>query len=319
RFSLGTDLASRISATDKQNNYTDSDCLDSSGKMIAICGSYGIATLDFFNAEVLPEVRSRFSGDEIETFEFKKSNITSHESMPVPPDLSIATFTGIDKLLATIFAQSPIAKERGLGEEFFINPKSARSKGKCHSCLGYSFTENEVSSFETLRVSCSACGGSGFSSEVREAKVHGLNIAEYYHMEIGEVAKELNAYKKVSLALTPYMSVGLGHLKLFFILNEISSGELQRASMIRHFSKANKRSLLFYFEPTRNLDLSCQKRVCSAINSYLVAGRSLLFCDNSKFVISKANWVIEVGNSSTREIAITFSGDSKHYLARTCK
>jgi len=178
------------------------------------------------------------------------------------PAVYIGAFDGIREF----FAQSEIAKQRGLNASAF---SFNSSQGQCERCRGAGFEKIEMQFLSDVFVRCPDCDGRRYRSHILEVRVRSqraeirnpksetrnkevkgkaYSIADLLDATIEEAVEFLGEFAesrparraKESLALLE--EVGLGYLKLGQPINTLSGGESQRLKLVRHLAESVART-----------------------------------------------------------------------------
>ena len=124
---------------------------------------------------------------------------------------NVATFLGIFTLLRERFAALVAARRRGFGKAWF---SFNTPQGRCRTCEGLGFRENDLAQLGTVREQCPTCGGRRFRDEVLSVRLRGKNIHEVLAMTLLEVQEFLPLRAELTAVLTQGIALGLGYLTL---------------------------------------------------------------------------------------------------------
>jgi excinuclease ABC subunit A len=83
-------------------------------------------------------------------------------------------------------------------------------------------------------LTCEACNGKRFKSDILEIKYKEKNIDQVLQMTVSEAFDFFSEQAKIRKKLTPLVEVGLGYLKLGQPTTTLSGGELQRIKLAYH-------------------------------------------------------------------------------------
>jgi excinuclease ABC subunit A len=175
------------------------------------------------------------------------------------PRSNPAVYIGAFDDIREFFAQSDLAKQRGLNASAF---SFNSSQGQCERCRGAGFEKIEMQFLSDVFIRCPDCDGRRYRSHILEIKVRsprsegrnskgqgkGLSIADLLDATVEEAVEFLGEFPesrparraKESLALLE--EVGLGYLKLGQPINTLSGGESQRLKLVRHLAESVART-----------------------------------------------------------------------------
>jgi excinuclease ABC subunit A len=182
------------------------------------------------------------------------------------PRSNPAVYIGAFDDIREFFAQSELAKQRGLNASAF---SFNSSQGQCERCRGAGFEKIEMQFLSDVFIRCPDCDGRRYRGhilevKVRRAKGEGRNsksetrnkkaqgktfsIADLLDATVEEAVQFLGEFPesrparraKESLALLE--EVGLGYLKLGQPINTLSGGESQRLKLVRHLAESVART-----------------------------------------------------------------------------
>jgi excinuclease ABC subunit A len=175
------------------------------------------------------------------------------------PRSNPAVYIGAFDDIREFFAQSELAKQRGLNASAF---SFNSSQGQCERCRGAGFEKIEMQFLSDVFIRCPDCDGRRYRAHILEIKVRspksegrnskgqgkGFSIADLLDATVEEAVEFLGEFPesrparraKESLALLE--EVGLGYLKLGQPINTLSGGESQRLKLVRHLAESVART-----------------------------------------------------------------------------
>jgi len=218
-----------------------------------------------------------------------------------------ASFVGAFDPIRKLFAQAPLAKERGYTPGTF---SFNSGDGRCPTCGGTGFEHVEMQFLSDVYLRCPDCDGKRFRPEVLEVRVEHLgrsaSIDQVLEMTVSEALEFFNGLRDVQYGLAPLADVGLEYLRLGQPVPTLSGGEAQRLKLAGHLAAAarggistarvaKKGSLFLFDEPTTGLHFDDIARLMRAFRKLLAAGHSLLVIEHNLDVIRAADWLIDLG------------------------
>lgn len=205
-----------------------------------------------------------------------------------------ATYVGFFDRIRELFAETDVAKERGLGKnEFSFNQKT----GRCEHCQGEGIVTTQLQFMPDVESVCPSCKGARFNSDVLEVLLKGHNIAQVLAMSIEEAASFFSDQPYMVHKLGVLNQLGLGYLKLGQSSTTLSGGEAQRIKLATEISKLKRGSHNLYIldEPTTGLHLHDIQKLIDCMNQLVEHGHSVLVIEHHLDVIKVADYVIDLG------------------------
>ena len=218
-----------------------------------------------------------------------------------------ASYVGAFDAIRKLFAQAPVAKERGYtAGTFSFNS----GDGRCPTCGGTGFEHVEMQFLSDVYLRCPDCDGKRFRPEVLEVRIEHLNksasIDQVLEMTVSEAVEFFRGLRDVQTGLAPLADVGLEYVRLGQPVPTLSGGEAQRLKLAGHLAEAaragistakvaKKGSLFLFDEPTTGLHFDDVARLMRAFRKLLAAGHTLLVIEHNLDVIRAADWLIDLG------------------------
>lgn len=194
-----------------------------------------------------------------------------------------ATYTGILDSVRKAFA-----KANGVDAALF----SANSKGACPDCNGLGVIYTDLAHLDPMVTTCETCEGKRFLPEVLEHHLRGKSISDVYLMSISE-AVDFFTEPAVAKILKGLDDVGLGYLTLGQPLSTLSGGERQRLKLAAELGK--KGNIYVLDEPTTGLHMNDVDTLIGLFDRLVDAGSTVIVIEHNLDVISRADWVIDLG------------------------
>ncbi|WP_159991634.1 excinuclease ABC subunit UvrA [Pelistega ratti] len=218
-----------------------------------------------------------------------------------------ASYVGAFDTIRQLFAQAPLARERGYtAGTFSFNS----GDGRCPTCSGTGFEHVEMQFLSDVYLRCPDCDGKRFRPEILEVKLehlgHSASIADVLAMTVSEALDFFKGLKEIKRKLQPLIDVGLEYVSLGQPVPTLSGGEAQRLKLAGHLVEAEKLSakaktlaykgnLFLFDEPTTGLHFDDVARLMRAFRKLLEAGHSLIIIEHNIDVIRAADWIIDLG------------------------
>jgi excinuclease ABC subunit A len=164
------------------------------------------------------------------------------------PRSNPAVYIGAFDHVREFFAQSEVAKQRGLNASAF---SFNSSQGQCQRCRGAGFEKIEMQFLSDVFVRCPDCDGRRYRAHILEIKIapegrsySALSIADLLDSTVEGAIAFLGCFsdskpaRKAADSLKLLEEVGLGYLKLGQPINTLSGGESQRLKLVKHLAEA---------------------------------------------------------------------------------
>ncbi|HUP09986.1 MAG TPA: excinuclease ABC subunit A, partial [Caldimonas sp.] len=224
-----------------------------------------------------------------------------------------ASYVGAFDEIRKLFAQAPVARERGYAASMF---SFNAGDGRCPTCGGSGFEHVEMQFLSDVYLRCPDCDGRRYRAEILDVKLdrrlpgdvtRELSVADVLELTVSEATQLFRDDCEVVQRLQPIVDVGLEYVKLGQPVPTLSGGEAQRLKLAGFLAEAAqsasatkqglaKRGSLFMFdEPTTGLHFDDIAKLMRAFRKLLDAGHSLLVIEHNLDVIRAADWVIDLG------------------------
>ena len=214
-----------------------------------------------------------------------------------------ASYVGAFDAIRALFAQSPLAKERGYTQGAF---SFNSGNGRCPACGGNGFERVEMQFLADVYLRCPDCDGRRFRPELLEITVDRKSIADALDMTVSEALTFFAGHAAIQTALKPLADVGLEYLRLGQPVPTLSGGEAQRLKLAGHLAEAGARSknasrltphasLFLFDEPTTGLHFDDVAKLLRAFRQLIAVGHSLVVIEHNLDVIAACDWVIDLG------------------------
>jgi excinuclease ABC subunit A len=234
------------------------------------------------------------------------------------PRSNPAVYIGAFDSIRDLFAQSDLAKQRGLNASAF---SFNSAQGQCERCRGAGFEKIEMQFLSDVFIRCPDCNGRRYRAHILEVKLgergekgereeRSLSIADLLESTIEEAIEFLKGFAESATAQRAVASlklleeVGLGYLRLGQPINTLSGGESQRLKLVKHLAEhgASKSSagarggtLFLFDEPTTGLHFDDVRLLLKVFQRLVDAGHSVLVIEHNLDVIKSADWIIDLG------------------------
>ncbi len=206
---------------------------------------------------------------------------------------SPVTYTKAFDFIRNLYAQQPIAAERGYGSSSFsVNSPG----GRCDACEGQGYITLEMQFIQDTILVCDVCQGKRFQDELLDVTYNGKNIYEVLQMSVDEGLVFFENYPSIIKRIEPLQEVGLGYLKLGQPSSTLSGGEAQRVKLSSYLSSKDSSPTLFLFdEPTTGLHFHDIDKLLQAFHRLVNIGHTVVVVEHQLDIIKHADWVIDLG------------------------
>ena len=216
-----------------------------------------------------------------------------------------ASYVGAFDELRKLFAEAPLARERGYGAGMF---SFNAGDGRCPTCGGSGFEHVEMQFLSDVYLRCPDCDGRRYRAELLDVKIvrgdRQLSIADTLDLTVSEAVKLFADDREVQRVLQPIVDVGLEYVRLGQPVPTLSGGEAQRLKLAGFLAEAigtpaqrlaRKGTLYLFDEPTTGLHFDDIAKLMRALRKLLDAGHSVVVIEHNLDVIRAADWVIDLG------------------------
>ena len=213
------------------------------------------------------------------------------------PRSNPATYTGVFTPIRELFADVPVARERGYGPgRFSFNVAASSGGGRCEACQGDGVIKVEMHFLPDVYVPCDTCAGLRFNRETLEVLYKGRNIAQVLEMTVEDAHAFFSAVPSIARKLRTLLEVGLGYVRLGQSATTLSGGEAQRVKLALELSKRDTgRTLYILDEPTTGLHFHDIGLLLRVLHQLCEAGNTVVVIEHNLDVIKTADWLIDLG------------------------
>ncbi|MEP7295937.1 MAG: excinuclease ABC subunit UvrA [Burkholderiales bacterium] len=224
-----------------------------------------------------------------------------------------ASYVGAFDEIRKLFAQAPLAAQRGYGPGMF---SFNAGNGRCATCGGSGFEHVEMQFLSDVYLRCPDCDGRRYRAEILDVKIdrrlpgdviRDLSVADVLELTVSEAVQLFRDDREVLRVLQPIVDVGLEYVKLGQPVPTLSGGEAQRLKLAGFLAETAqsqtasrqpvaKRGTLFMFdEPTTGLHFDDIAKLMRSFRKLLDAGHSIIVIEHNLDVIRAADWLIDLG------------------------
>ena len=234
--------------------------------------------------------------DAVNAVEFVDQNPIGRSSRSNPVTY-VKAYDEIRKLMAA----QPLSKQMEFTPAYFSFNADG---GRCEECKGEGTVKVEMQFMADLVLTCEACHGQRFKSEVLDVRFQGKNICDMLDMTVNQAIEFFEEYGQTKIVdrLKPLQNVGLGYIKLGQSSSTLSGGENQRVKLAYYLSMERVQPTLFIFdEPTTGLHFHDISRLLHAFSELIARGHSIIVIEHNLDVIKCADYVIDLGPEGGHE------------------
>src|SRR6185369_13411712 len=152
-----------------------------------------------------------------------------------------ASYVGAFDEMRKLFADAPMARERGYGAGMF---SFNAGDGRCPTCGGSGFEHVEMQFLSDVYLRCPDCDGKRFRPELLEVKIQRggrqLDVSDLLELTVADAVRLFADDREVVRSLQPLADVGLEYLKLGQPVPTLSGGEAQRLKLAGFLAEAAK-------------------------------------------------------------------------------
>ena len=158
---------------------------------------------------------------------------------------------------------------------------------------------------------CPDCGGTRLAEAARAPKVRGISLDEACRMTLADLTEWVRGVpaslpqemvpmaesicESFQTAAKRLMDLGLGYLALDRAASTLSTGERQRMQLARAVRNRTTGVLYVLDEPSIGLHPSNIEGLTGVMDDLIADGNSVVLVDHDAQILSKADWIIEMG------------------------
>ena len=228
-----------------------------------------------------------------------------------------ASYVGAFDEIRKLFAEAPLAQQRGYGAGMF---SFNAGDGRCATCGGSGFEHVEMQFLSDVYLRCPDCDGRRYRAEILDVKIdrrmpardagdviRDLSVADVLDLTVSEAVQLFAQDREVLRVLQPIVDVGLEYVKLGQPVPTLSGGEAQRLKLAAFLAEAasngsasrqplaRKGTLFMFDEPTTGLHFDDIAKLMRAFRKLLDAGHSIVVIEHNLDVIRASDWLIDLG------------------------
>jgi excinuclease ABC subunit A len=280
------------------------------GVFCVVTGVSGSGKSTLVEETLYPALRHRFKNEALPSLSFRELALTGSlddailvDQWPIGRSLrsNPATYLKAFDEIRSTFAATHEAKTRNYGSGMFSTNIEG---GRCSTCQGSGRLVVDMQFLADVTMRCPDCLGKRYRPEVLEVQYRGKSIAEVLDLTAREAFSFFRHRPKVQARLRPLMDVGLDYLRLGQPSSTLSGGEAQRLKLASFLastpgamarSAAGPKTLFLLDEPTTGLHPADTLKLLEALETLLVLGHSLLVIEHDPAVMTRADWIIDLG------------------------
>jgi excinuclease ABC subunit A len=192
-----------------------------------------------------------------------------------------------------LFAQTREAKTMRYKPGFFSFNTDG---GRCDECKGAGYQVVEMQFLSDIVLTCEACKGKRFKSEILDVTYREKNIDDILRMSVSEAVSFFADNTKITKKLLPLIEVGLGYLRLGQPTTTLSGGELQRIKLAYNLVHQKNKNILYLFdEPTIGLHPHDVDVLLEAFQKLVEEGNTVVVIEHNLDMIKCADHIIDLG------------------------
>lgn len=223
-------------------------------------------------------IRSLFKG------KYSEASILDQSQIKGSNRSNVLTYLNVFDKVRNIYAQQS-------GES--ISLFSYNGKGACPTCKGKGFVKMDLAYMGDVEQLCERCQGKRYNDKALSVYWHGLNIYDFLQQSVDEVIHLID--EKILIAtMHDLIDVNLGYVKLGQSLDTFSGGELQRLKIAKIIHQSLS-DIIILDEPTTGLHETDIESLLILFKKILKKNKTLIVLEHNLKVISKAQWIIDMG------------------------
>ena len=202
------------------------------------------------------------------------------------------SYLGVWDKIRKLFAQQPLAKQRGYAPGHF----SFNSKGACPECLGSGEKKLWLGGHFFVSQHCPQCHGNRYRQDILNVLYQGKTVNDVLNMSISEAAEFFHDIAAIHKMLRLVERFGMGYVLLGQPAPTLSGGESQRIKLAKELGKRRKGKILYVLdEPTTGLSFYDIDTLVLLLDELLAKGHSIILIEHDPSILSYCDWIIELG------------------------
>lgn len=215
-----------------------------------------------------------------------------------------ATYVKAFEEIRSLFAETPLAKQRGLKPSHFSFNVPG---GRCEACVGEGTVTVGMQFMADLTLTCEACHGKRYLPEILEVTWNGASIADVLNWTVDDALnafqedtgrrEERTTLRRLRSRLEPLAHVGMGYIGLGQSTSTLSGGESQRMKLASFLDGSTRRpkTLFVFDEPTTGLHIHDVARLLDIFDQLIASGHTVLAVEHHPDALLRADWIIDLG------------------------
>ncbi len=209
------------------------------------------------------------------------------------PRSNAATYTKLFDAVRKLFAQQPLAVERGYGaSRFSFNTPG----GRCERCEGAGNLRVGMHFLPDVHLPCPACGGARFDAATLEVRVRDHSIHELLELSAEQALALLPDQPAIARVLSGLVAVGLGYLPIGQPATTLSGGEARRVKLAAQLARPPRGVTLYVLdEPSVGLHPADVAVLLEALRSLVEAGHTVVVVDHERGLLEACDHLVLLG------------------------
>lgn len=224
---------------------------------------------------------------------FNKVELVDQNPIGKSTRSTLATYSKVFDLIREVFAATPLAKQLGLKAGYFSFNVPG---GRCETCEGEGFITVDMQFLPDVLLECEDCKGTRYKKEAKNILYNDKSIVDVLNMSVDEAIEFFANEPKIVQKLKIYQEIGLGYVRLGQSSTMLSGGESQRIKLASYIEQGDVSDYIFIFdEPTTGLHLDDIAKLLNCLQKLVDAGNTVIIIEHNLYIISSADWVIDLG------------------------
>jgi excinuclease ABC subunit A len=212
---------------------------------------------------------------------------------------NVLTYLKIFDYIRDLFASTPLGEERGYTPGIFsLNVDG----GRCPVCRGLGYEEIDMVFMDNIRMPCEACKGKKYQADILDVTFKNKNISQVLALTVQQAMDFFVSQPQIRRPLSMLKEVGLEYLQIGQNTSTFSGGEIQRLKIAREILESKHKDTLYILdEPTTGLHFREVHLLMNILHKIVELGGSVLLIEHNMDVISRSDYIIDIGPEAGRE------------------
>ncbi|MCB9072588.1 MAG: excinuclease ABC subunit UvrA [Bdellovibrionaceae bacterium] len=305
------------------NNLRNADLIFPLHRIVTVTGVSGSGKSTLVTQTLYPALARALNQEFLKGQPFKNLTGDEHlssvlyinqESVGRTERSNVLTYLKIFDHIRDLFANTPLARERGYTPgTFSLNVDG----GRCPVCRGLGYEEIDMVFMDNIRMPCEACKGKKYQADLLDIIFKNKNMSQILELTVQQAMDFFVSQPQIRRPLAMLKEVGLEYLQIGQNTSTFSGGEIQRLKVAKEILESKHKDTLYILdEPTTGLHFREVHLLMNVLNKIVELGGSVLLIEHNMDVISRSDYIIDIGPEAGKEGGKIIAQGSPFEIAR---